>query len=203
MTSTTRQQSSRTRDHPSDYVADESGQRRRRGVFRAIGKPPNEDFDHLRTVVTSESGAEIRLAAPIYAELGGNPGANQPSGSEYVDAGIREGWIGVADPLDETEPVVAAMRDARHVMESQVSHPGTAVFEEDLSLVGLTVQLFEQAETIHVNLFTTDDPLRVAASAVVQCYGYYDFDVYFAPPQRVTTDLLDETSFGAGYRPGR
>jgi len=85
-------------------------------------------------------------------------------------------------------------------MEAQVAHPGTAVFEVDLSLVGLVAQLFERAETIHINLFTTDDPLRKAAVAVVQYYGCHDFDVYFAPPQTVADALLQSSYFGAGYR---
>jgi hypothetical protein len=171
------------------------------GVFRGIGKPPNEEFDTLRGIVTGERDTEIQLPRPIYAELGGDPGAESyPSGSDYVDTGIREGWISVADPIDEESPVADARRDARHVMEAQVAHPGTAVFEADLSLVGLVVQLFERAETIHVNLFTTDDPLRKAAVAVVQYYGYHDFDVYFAPPQTVADALLQPSHFGASYR---
>jgi len=171
------------------------------GVFRGIGKPPNEDFDSLREIVTGVRDGEIQLPRPIYAELGGNPDAEpHPSGSEYVDTGIRDGWISIADPIEDTSPVVDAKRDARHVMEAQVAHPGTAVFEADLSLVGLVVQLFERAETIHVNLFTTDDPLRKAGVAVVQYYGYHDFDVYFAPPQTVTDALLQSSHFDAGYR---
>ena len=36
------------------------------GVFRGIGTPPNEDFDTLREIVTSEGDAEIQLPRPIY-----------------------------------------------------------------------------------------------------------------------------------------
>lgn len=169
------------------------------GIFRALGKPPNPAHDALRQIVREETRTVIRLPRPIYRELGGDLAADHPSGSDYVDSGIREGWIEVADPIEEKAPVSDAVADARAVMKSELSHPKTAVFEEDLSLIGLTVQLFDRAETIHVNLFTTDQPLRKAAAVVVQYYGFYDFDVYYAAPQNVCTDLIRASNFTASY----
>lgn len=172
------------------------------GIFRAIGKPPNPDYDTLTRIVRTETGSVIQLPRPIYRELGGDPDADAyPSGSPYVDDALRAGWVELADPIEETSPVTDAVRDARNIIEAEINHPKTAVLDEDLSLVGLAIQLFERAEAIHINLFTTDDPLRKAATIVVQYYGYYDFDVYFAPPQNVCPDLLHASNFGAGYRP--
>lgn len=108
------------------------------GVFRAIGKPPNTDYDELRTILTRFE-TEVHLPRPIYAELGGDPEADsQPSGSDYADEGIREGWIKIADPIVDSSLAADAVRDARHVMEAEIAHPKTAAFEEDLSLVGVS-----------------------------------------------------------------
>jgi hypothetical protein len=80
------------------------------GVFRGIGNPPNEEYDTLREIVTGEQDTEIRLPRPIYGELGGDPGAESyPSGSEYVDTGVREGWISIADPIEDESPVADAL----------------------------------------------------------------------------------------------
>lgn len=172
------------------------------GIFWAIGKPPNPHYRTLREILAADSQQTLQLPRPIYEELGGDLSADAfPSGSEYVDQGIREGWIEIADPLSETAPVSDAVRDARKVMDAEIAHPKTAVLEPDLSLIGLAVQLFDRAESIHVNLFTTDKPLQKAAVIVIQHYGYYDVDVYFAPPQAVTSDLLQQDHFTAGYRP--
>lgn len=171
------------------------------GIFRAIGKPPNQHYETLRKIITSDPETVLQLPRPIYRELGGDPDADRrPSGSSYIDNGIDEGWITVADPIDDLPPVSDAMRDAEHVMKAEIAHPQTAVLQEDLSLVGLAIQLFDRAESIHVNIFTTDRPLQKAAVAVIQYYGYYDCDVYFAPPQRVRADLLRPEYFTAGYR---
>lgn len=172
------------------------------GIFWAIGKPPNRQYQTLREILRDESQRTLQLPRPIYEELGGDPNVDTfPSGSEYVDQGIREGWIEIADSLSEAAPVSDAIRDAREVMNAEIAHPKTAVLGPDLSLIGLAVQLFDRAESIHVNLFTTDKPLQKTAVTVIQYYGYYDLDVYFAPPQKVASDLLQREHFTAGYRP--
>jgi hypothetical protein len=169
-------------------------------IFWAIGKPPNSSYQTLREIITSESNSSLQLPRPIYRELGGDPEAETiPSGSEYVDHGIRAGWIDVAAPISETPPVSDAVRDARAVMNAEIDHPKTAVVDADLSLIGLAIQLFDRAKSIHVNLFTTDKPLQKAATIVIQYYGYYDLDVYFAPPQHVSSKLIQYDHFTAGY----
>jgi hypothetical protein len=174
------------------------------GIFRAIGKPPNQNYDTLKDIVTDIPEATIQLPRPIYRELGGDPDtAPHPTGSSYVDTGIEEGWISVADPLEDEPPVSDAIRDAEHVMNAEIAHPKTTGLEEDLSLIGLAVQLFDRAESIHVNIFTTDKPLQKAAVVVIQYYGYYDCDVYFAPPQKVCSELLHSEHFTVGYRTER
>jgi hypothetical protein len=170
------------------------------GIFWAIGKPPDSSYKTLREIITSETHISLQLPRPIYRELGGDPNAETiPSGSEYVDNGIREGWIDIAAPISETPPVPDAVRDARAVMNAEIDHPKTAVLDADLSLIGLAVQLFDQAESIHVNVHTTDKPLQKAATIVIQYYGYYDLDVYFAPPQRVASELLQYDYFTSGH----
>jgi hypothetical protein len=133
------------------------------GIFWAIGKPPNAIYQTLREIITSEPNSSLQLPRPIYQELGGDPDTDTiPSGSEYVDQGIREGWINVAAPISETPPVSDAIQDARAVMNAEIDHPKTAVLDADLSLIGLAVQFFDRAKSIHVNLFTTDKPPKSA-----------------------------------------
>jgi hypothetical protein len=171
------------------------------GIYRSLGKPPNQDFSTLRDILLKADRSEIKIPRPIYAELGGNPDAeSQPSGSPYVDDAIREGWATVGPPVPDSSPVSDAVEDARFVMQQKLTHPQTAVVEADLSLIGVAVDLFERAETIHVNLFTTDLPLHETATAVVQYYGYYDLDAYFAAPQNVVSDLLVPQHVTAGYK---
>lgn len=173
------------------------------GVFRAIGKPPNPRFEALRDSITTHQEAVLQLPRPIYRELGGDPDAGPaPTGSDYVDTGLREGWIKVADPIEDDPPMTEAMRDAQRVMQNEIAHPKTAVLDEDLSLIGLAIQLFDRAESIHINLFTTDEPLRKAAVAVIQYYGYYDCDIYYAPPQQIYPDLIQSENFTTQYRSG-
>lgn len=171
------------------------------GILWAIGKPPNPNFQTLQEIITNESTISLQLPRPVYRELGGDPDAKAfPSGSEYVDQAIRDGWINIAAPISETPPVSDAIRDARAVMNAEINHPKTAVLDADLSLIGLAVQLFYRAQSIHVNLFTTDKPLQKTASIVIGYYGYYDLDVYFAPPQSVTIELLQADHFTVGHR---
>jgi hypothetical protein len=170
------------------------------GIFWAIGKPPNSSYRTLQKIITAEPSISLQLPRPIYGELGGDPNADTiPSGSEYVDHGIRDGWIDIAEVTSETPPVSDAIRDARALMRAEINHPKTAVLDADLSLIGLAIQLFDRAQSIHVNLFTTDKPLQKAATAVIGYYGYYDLDVYFAPPQSVSTELLQYDYFTAGH----
>lgn len=170
------------------------------GIFWAIGKPPNPRFEALRDIITNHPESVLQLPRPIYRELGGDPERVPAlSGSDYVDTGLREGWIEIADPIDDRPPVSEAIRDAERVMQQEIAHPKTAVLDEDLSLIGLAVQLFDRAESIHVNLFTTDEPLRKAAVAVIQYYGYYDCDVYYAPPQQVYPNLIRSENFTTRY----
>jgi hypothetical protein len=174
------------------------------GIFRAIGKPPTQHHDTLKKIITDDPETIIQLPRPIYRELGGDPDADpHPTGSSYVDTGIEQGWISVADPIEDEPPVSDAMRDAEHVMKAEIAHPKTIVLEEDLSLIALAIQLFDRAESLHVNIFTTDKPLQKAAAVVIQYYGYYDCDVYFAPPQKVYSELLHSEHFTVGHRAGR
>lgn len=167
-------------------------------VFRAIGKPPAEQFDELSNIIV-QTDSVIKVPRPIYEELGGATDEVPPSGSDYIDPAIREGWVEVADPIEgESSSVDGAIEDARKVMKHHADHPKTAVFEEDLSLIGLAIQLFDNAETIHINLFTSDKPLYEAARVVIPYNGYNDFTVHFFHPSEFP-EILSPENFTDNY----
>lgn len=161
------------------------------GPIRAVGKPPGEPFSDLKTGVTA-ADATLHLPARIYAELGGNPDAAVPSGSEYVDGAVRDDWVTVSDPLpgrfddgydDAGSVVERARHDAHRVIARTTNHPKTVNEWDDTAIVGLAMRLFERNERIRVIVHTTDRPLAKAVRVVVPNYGYYDVKTRYYPPQ--------------------
>lgn len=172
------------------------------GIFRAIGKPPNEQYDKLRAAVAS-ADTRLHIPATIYEELGGDTTADAfPSGSEYVDEAIRDGWVIVADQLpgsfaddeDITSPVERSRHDAHRVIANVTNHPKTVNQWDDTALVGLAVRLFEQNERIRVLVHTTDRALSKAVRVVVPQYGYYEVKCRYYPPQTVKDQIGLETN---------
>jgi hypothetical protein len=174
------------------------------GPFRAVGKPPSESYAALKRAVTTAE-AVLRLPPTIYRELGGTITETEaPSGSEYVDDAIREGWVAVAESLpgefsddrsDATGTVERARHDAHHVIAQTANHPKTVNEWADTALVGLAVRLFERNEQIRVILHTTDRPLEKAARVVVPEYGYHDIKTRWYPPKSVKEHFPKATSF--------
>lgn len=163
------------------------------GPFRAIGRPPNEAYNRLKAAVAT-SGATLTIAPTMYAELGGDPAADTvPSGSEYVDDAIRDGWVTVADPVPgsidddpaDDEVVERARHDAHHVIATTTNHPKTVNEWADTALVGVAVRLFERNKEIRVIVHTTDRGLAKAVQVVVPHYGYYGVKVRYYPPRIV------------------
>lgn len=152
------------------------------GLFHVLGKPPTEPFDELRAAV-DDADAALRLPATMYEELGGDPTRDDgPSGSEYVDPGVREGWIDVTDPVpgdenddyaDADTPAAEARHVARAYIARQSRHP-TLNEWNDTALVGEAVRLFEHNERIRVIVHTNDRKLSDATVRVPPEYGYYD-----------------------------
>jgi len=164
------------------------------GLFRAIGTPSAPAYTALERVVV-DAETTLQIPATMYAELGGTIQSDTaPSGSKYVDAAIRDGWVTVADPLSgnsdasydtATTPVERARHDAHHVIAHTTNHPSTVNVWDDTALVGLAVRLFEHNEQIRVIVHTTDRPLATATQVVVPEYGYYDVRPRYYPPQTV------------------
>lgn len=160
------------------------------GLFHILGKPPSESFDKLRAAVEG-ADATLRLPPVMYEELGGDPAADGgPAGSEYVDPGIREGWIGVTDPVpgeeqngyaDADDTAAEARHVARAYMARQSRH-STLNEWNDTALVGETVRLFEQNERIRVIVHTNDRKLADATLRIPPEYGYYDVRVELYDP---------------------
>jgi len=159
------------------------------GIFRAIGKPPNEQHDKLRAAVES-ADTTLHIPATIYEELGWDTTADEfLSGSEYVDEAIRDGWVIVADHLPGS-----LADDAHRVIANVTNHPKTVNQWDDTALVGLAVRLFEQNKRIRVLVHTTDHALSKAVRVVVPHYGYYEIKCRYYPPQTVKDQIGLETN---------
>lgn len=162
------------------------------GPFRAVGKPPGDSYRELEDAVI-DAGTTLRLPPVIYEELGGDP-VSPPSGSEYVDDAIRDGWVAVADPVPGSfeddragvdSEVERARHDAHHVIAETTNHPKTVNEWDDTAIVGLAVRLFGRNERIRVIVHTTDKALAKAVQVVVPHYGYYDVRAKYYPPKAV------------------
>jgi hypothetical protein len=162
------------------------------GPFRAVGKPPNDSYSNLKAAVTTVD-ATLSVPSTMYEELGGTLGADTyPSGSEYVDDAIRNGWVRVAEPVlgdfdddyaDAATVVEQARHDAHHVIAAMTNHPKTVNEWNDTAIVGVAVRLFERNEQIRVIVHTTDQALQKAVQVVVPHYGYYDVKTRYYPPK--------------------
>lgn len=66
------------------------------GIIRGTGKPKNNrhTYRQIRRAVESENQT-FYLPATMYEELGGVP-SNIPSGTDWVDPLIKQGWVDVA-----------------------------------------------------------------------------------------------------------
>jgi hypothetical protein len=165
------------------------------GVFRGVGKPPNDKYNSLKNAVEA-ADSSLLLPRPIYQELGGNPSADTfPSGSDFVDDAIENGWVEIAEPIEDDLPISSAVEDAHTVVANQSNHPKTIRAEEDAAVIGLAMQLFERNESIYVITHTTDRPVAMAANIVLPEYGYYDIEANFAPPQEVDNKFTSAECF--------
>lgn len=153
------------------------------GIFWGLGKPPRDGFETLRSAVI-EAGVTLYLPRPIYAELGGDPDADAyPSGSDYVDPGIEEGWITVADPIGDNPVVQRVVSNASHIIKEMAVHPKTTCVEEDTTIIALAAQKFVRNESIYVNIHTNDKAVAKAGVIALSEEGFYDVEVNFIPPQ--------------------
>lgn len=66
------------------------------GIIRGTGKPRNNrhTYRQIGRAVESENQT-LYLPATMYRELGGDP-SKIPSGSDWVDPLIKQGWVDVA-----------------------------------------------------------------------------------------------------------
>lgn len=167
------------------------------GIFWSIGKArgSNEDYESLAECV-QQADQTLTVTQDIYCELGGDREENPPpSQSEYLDRGIREGWIEVADPLEDERRVNGVTSAAEDVITGLSNHPETAKAPEDAANIGLAVDYFDRNESMYVILHTTDIAQAIAANAIIPECGYYDYDINYVDPGDVTDEVFDPSHF--------
>lgn len=165
------------------------------GIFRAIGKPPNEQFDALEKSV-QRVDQTLLLTWDVYKEMSGDPTSNPPpSDSPWVAPGMESGWIILADELESMPDIDKALDAAEEAITDLSAHPKTACADEDASLIAMAVQLFEKNESLNVTIHTTDKAVAKVALALVPEFGYYDISAYFVPPKRVTDHIENDSKF--------
>ena len=87
------------------YIADT-------GVFVRCGGPDNEKYQRLRRAVR-QAGVSLLVPRRVYEELGGDPDDEAyPSSNSRWQEGVDEGWIQIADELDDTNSRVSRVMDA-------------------------------------------------------------------------------------------
>ena len=150
------------------YIADT-------GVFVRCGGPDNEKYQRLRQTL-ARTGTSLLIPQRVYEELGGDPTADEyPSGTIPYPAGIEEGWIIVADPLDYTNAVVSTVMDeARRFIANETGRDEDRVEKADTALVGLAAQVLDDGRATSVVLLTTDKPAGRAAEHLLPAHGFRD-----------------------------
>jgi len=165
------------------------------GIFWGIGKPPGEGFSSLRSAVRT-ANTTLHLPQPIYEELGGDIGADSfPSGSEYVDQGLEEGWISVAERIEDDPEIQEIIDDAKYIIRKKDDYPKTASIEKDATIIGLAAQKFVRNEVIYVIIHTNDKAVAEAAIIALHEGGYTDVEANFVPPQKAKERMSDPEQF--------
>ncbi|CCQ33010.1 hypothetical protein HLRTI_001110 [Halorhabdus tiamatea SARL4B] len=169
------------------YVADT-------GVFVRCGGPEKDKFQRLRRAVR-QAGISLRIPQRVYEELGGDTAAEEyPSGDVPYSAGIRSGWIVVADELDYTNPLVSTVMDeTRRFIASETDRDEDRIEKADTALVGLAGQLLDAGEADRVVLLTTDKPAGRAAVTLLPNHGFEDcLDFRYVSEAVLETITADE-----------
>ncbi|WP_458210954.1 hypothetical protein [Haladaptatus sp. NG-SE-30] len=172
------------------YIADT-------GVFVRCGGPDNQKYQRLRRAGRQ---ADVSLLVPrrVYEELSGDPDDEAyPSSNSRWQEGVDEGWIEIADELDDTNSRVSRVMDAaRRFIANDTDRPEDTIEKTDTALIGLAAQLFDTDKADSIVLLTTDKPAGRAAESLLPSHGFTnDIEYRYVSVEfleRITTAEFDD-----------
>lgn len=172
------------------------------GIIRGAGKPKNNrhTYRQIRRAVESENQT-LYLPATMYEELGGVP-SNIPSGTDWVDPLIKQGWVDVApavsgDPTASFSSPATQRGKLRHAVEHAIQQEksGGQREWEDTALAGLADRLLSNAQAAQVIIHTTDKPAQKGINRVLAMKWSGHVQTYFHPPQKPKTRFRNPEYF--------
>ena len=160
------------------------------GFFVALGDSSNERYQRVRTFAERN---KITFVVPkrIYAELTGAKD-NEINEAEAIpiDSAIDDGWVRIADSLEDTSPVVSKTMDGiqRYIANAD-DRPADEVERADPALGALAAQALSSGNTAHAYIYTTDIAAGEGTETVLSSEGYDDA-VTFVNGFRFIDDLV-------------
>ncbi|MEF8782661.1 MAG: hypothetical protein V5A39_05165 [Haloarculaceae archaeon] len=172
------------------------------GVIRGTGKPTTNQhtYQQIRQAVESENQT-LYLPATMYEELGGDP-SQIPSGSEWVDPLLKQGWVDVApkvlgDPNASFSSPATQRGKLRHAVEHAIlqEKSGSSREWEDTALAGLADRVLSNAQATRVIIHTTDKPAQKAINRVLATKWQGCVRTYFHHPHEPKTRFRNPDYF--------
>ena len=172
------------------------------GIIRGTDKPKNNrhTYRQIRRAVESENQT-LYLPATMYDELGGDPPAI-PSGSDWVDTLIEQGWVDVApavsgDPEASFSSPTTQRGKLRHAVEHEIlqEKEGMEREWEDTALAGLADRILSNAQAACVIIHTTDEPAQKGINRVLAERWPGHVRTHFHHPHEPKTRFRDPKYF--------
>ena len=172
------------------------------GIIKGTGKPKNNwhAYRQIRRAVESEN-QRLYLPATMYEELGGDP-SKIPSGSEWVDPLIEQGWVDVTpkvsgDPSASFSSPTTRRGKLRHAVDHAIlqEKSGEKSEWEDTALAGLADRVLSNAQAAQVIIHTTDRPAQKGINRVLAAKWPGHVRTYFHYPHEPKTRFRDPRYF--------
>lgn len=172
------------------------------GIIRGTGKPKHNQrtYSQIQQAVESENQT-LYLPATMYEELGGVP-SQIPSGSEWLDPLLKQGWIDIAprvsgDPDASFSSPITRRGRLRHAVEHAIlqAKSGSEREWEDTALAGLADRVLSNAQAAQVIIHTTDKPAQKGINWVLAAKWPEHVRTYFHHPHEPKTRFRDSGFF--------
>jgi len=172
------------------------------GIIRGTGKPRNNrhTYRQIRRAVESENQT-LYLPATMYEELGGDP-SKVPSGTDWIDPLIEEGWIDIApkvsgDASASFSSTTTQRGKLRHAVDHAIRQEksGDESEWEDTAMAGLADRVLSNAQAARVIIHTTDEPAQKGINRVLAAKWPGYVRTYFHHPHEPKTRFRDPRYF--------